>query len=365
MSEIADAVQILKVTFDGVEIAMKVGSGTIGSMQKALKLIVKLLEHEKLMGKTDLKKLLAKGGDIQIFSFSEKHFRKFQKQAKKYGILYSAMPKTESGMVEVMFHSEAAPRMRMLATKLGEGEIYNFDEYLKEGNKEKLNALLEKLDKEKRGNAGTPVHHVIDGLMQKVGQYAMEKQTVSVEDVKEDFQIEADDAKEIIGKLEKIGVLDHDEKNGVYRAAMDREAFEKRISRYQELAGRMRKMAADRDTNLLDITISKKLIQTENEHAVKTRVPGMYGNRAGYLWLNKEDLMEIHNGKTLLAYLDKNKDYKIYSEDNRVLFTVKGQELLDKHYDTIEKTVRERYQKMQKQAEKTMEWAARQTMRRR
>ena len=365
MSEIADAVQILKVTFDGVEIAMKIGSGTIGSMQKALKLIVKLLEHEKLMGKTDLKKLLEKGGDIRIFSFSEKHFRKFQKQAKKYGILYSAMPKTESGMVEVMFHSEAAPRMRMLATKLGEGEIYNFDEYLKEGNKEKLNALLEKLDKEKRGNAGTPVHHVIDGLMQKVGQYAMEKQTVSVEDVKEDFQIEADDAREIIGKLEKIGVLDHDEKSGVYRAAMDREAFEKRISRYQELAGRMRKMAADRDTNLLDITISKKLIQTENEHAVKTRVPGMYGNRAGYLWLNKEDLMEIHNGKTLLAYLDKNKDYKIYSEDNRVLFTVKGQELLDKHYDTVEKTVRERYQKMQKQAEKTMERAARQTVRRR
>lgn len=364
MSEIADAVQILRVTFDGVEIAMKIGSGTVQSMQKALSVLVKLLEREKLMGKTDLKKLLEKGGDIRIFSFSEKHFRKFQKQAKKYGILYSVMPKTESGMVEVMFHSEAAPRMRMLATKLGEGEIYNFDEYLKEGNKEKLNALLEKLDKEKRGNAGTPAEHVIDGLMQKVGRYAMEKQTVSVEDIKEDFQIKADDAREIIGKLERIGVLDRDEKKGVYRAAMDKEAFEKRIGRYQELAERMRKMAADKDTNLLDVTISKKLVQEENERAVKTRVPGMYGDRAGYLWLRKEDLMEIHNGKTFLAYLDRNKDYKIYSADNRVLFTIRGQELLDKHYDTVEKTVRERYRKMQA-AEKTMERAARQTVRRR
>ena len=37
--------------------------------------------------------------------------------------------------------------------------------------------------------------------------------------------------------------------------------------------------------------------------------------------------MEIHNGKTLLTYLDKEKDYKIYSEDNRVLYTMKGEDL--------------------------------------
>mgnify|MGYP007025189910 CR=1 FL=1 len=36
MSEIADAVQIIRVTYDGIEIAMKMGSAGVRSMQKAL-----------------------------------------------------------------------------------------------------------------------------------------------------------------------------------------------------------------------------------------------------------------------------------------------------------------------------------------
>ena len=36
MSEISDAVQIIRVTYEGIEIAMKVGSGSIELMQKAV-----------------------------------------------------------------------------------------------------------------------------------------------------------------------------------------------------------------------------------------------------------------------------------------------------------------------------------------
>ena len=126
---------------------------------------------------------------------------------------------------------------------------------------------------------------------------------------------------------------------------MDKEAFDKRIGKYQELSNRMRQIAASKNTDLLDVTISKTLILQENDHAVKTRVPGMYGAKAGYIWIDKKDIMEIHNGKTLLTYLDKNKHYKIYSEDNRVQFTMDGESLFSKHYDKVEKTVRERYEK--------------------
>lgn len=45
--EIAEAVQIIRVAYDGVEIALKVGSGTIQSMQKAVELIVGMLKYEK------------------------------------------------------------------------------------------------------------------------------------------------------------------------------------------------------------------------------------------------------------------------------------------------------------------------------
>jgi hypothetical protein len=68
------------------------------------------------------------------------------------------------------------------------------------------------------------------------------------------------------------------------------------------------------------------------------------------LWVKKENIMEIHGGKTMLTFLDKNKDYKLYDEQNRILSTMKGEELYAKHYDQVEAVVRERYEKSKKQA---------------
>ena len=64
-----------------------------------------------------------------------------------------------------------------------------------------------------------------------------------------------------------------------------------------------------------------------------------------YLWLNKSDVMEIYGGKTLLSYLDREKTYKLYSEDNRVIETISGEELFKNHYDPVSKGVREHYEK--------------------
>lgn len=365
MSEIADAVQIIRVTYEGIEIAMKMGSASIHSMQKVLDLIVGMLDHEKEMGKTNLKGLLAKGGDIQVLSFADEDLRKFRKLAKKYGILYSEMPDADrnDGLTEVMFHSEAAPRIRMMSQKLQDGRVWGMDEYLKNGNEEKLEQLLRYLENEKNGKSPRKLHAdetvradgAIDGLIQKVGRYAVEKKTVSVEDVKADLQMGADEAEKAIGQLTKIGVLDRSDKASNYRVIMDREAFDRRICRYQELSSRMRQIAAAKNTSLLDITISINLIAEENEHAVKTRVPGMYGQNEGYVWIDKADIMEIYNGKTLLTYLDRNKEYKIYSADNRVIRTIKGEELYSGHYDKVEAAVRQRYQASRQQPAKTVE----------
>ena len=62
--------------------------------------------------------------------------------------------------------------------------------------------------------------------------------------------------------------------------------------------------------------------------------------------------MEIHGVKTMLTFLDSNKDYKLYDEQNRVVTTQKGTELYT-HYDKVESSVRERYEKVQKQQKKT------------
>lgn len=359
MSEINDAVQIIRVGYDGIEIALKLGSASVKTMQKAVSFLVALLEHEKKMGKTNLRGLLEKGGDLEILSFHEKDMKKFKKYAKKYGILYSIMPKSsrKDKIVEVMFHSEAAPRVRMLTKKMDDAKFYKFDDYMKNGNQEYIEQLIKNFEKQKLGNQrshtdkDSKIDARIDSLIHRVGVFAMENNEVSVESIGEEFHIPKEQAVDVVQKLNHMGMLEEVRK-GQYKATMDKEAFEKRLERYTELTNRMRQIAASKDTNLTDITITKKLIMEENDHAIKTRVPGMYGEKEGYIWLKKSDIMEIHDGKTLLTYLDRKKEYKIYSRDNRVLFSIKGQELYDKHYDWVENKVRERYQKAKQQERK-------------
>ena len=118
--EIQEAVQIIRVAYDGIEIAMKVGSGGIAAMQKAIDFLKGMLDYEKSLGKTSMRKLLLKGGDLQVLQFKTEDMRKVERMAKKYGILYSVLPdcnKTD-GMSEVIFHTEAVPRVNMMIQKL-------------------------------------------------------------------------------------------------------------------------------------------------------------------------------------------------------------------------------------------------------
>ena len=92
---------------------------------------------------------------------------------------------------------------------------------------------------------------------------------------------------------------------------------------------------------------------------MKTIVPGMYGQNEGYILINKADIMEIHNGKTMLTYLDKNKEYKIYSADNRVIRTIRGEDLHSNHYDRVEVAVRQRYANVKAVPSQTVERARR------
>lgn len=350
--EIQEAVQIIRVAYDGIEIAMKVGNGTLEQMKKALDFLFAVMDHEKSMGKTDMRKLLMKGGDLQVFQFDTKELKRVQKMAKSYGILYSLLPdinKTD-GKSEIAFHTEAVPRVNMMLQKLKSGQIATLDDYLKNGEAKEMNRLLSFLKGQKRGNGRNHTEEaarseeLMDGLIEKVGLYAMEKTAVRVEEVTEDFQIGRKQAEQVIEKLETIGVLEKME-DGKHKTIMEKDAFLERIQKYQELAGRMRAIAAAKNQNVMDITVARKMIEEENDHAVKMRIPGTWGREARYLWMEKQDLMEIHDGKTLLAFLDREKEYRLYSAGNEEVGVMKGEQLYDKHYDKVEMSFRERYAK--------------------
>ena len=62
--------------------------------------------------------------------------------------------------------------------------------------------------------------------------------------------------------------------------------------------------------------------------------------------------VKIHGGKTLLTFLDKDKEYKLYDESNHVVEKKKGDILQSSHYDSVEIGVRERQEKLRKDRER-------------
>lgn len=348
--EIQEAVQIIRVGYDGIEIAMRVCGGTLEEMKKALDFLIAVMDHEKTMGKTDMRRLLMKGGDLQVLQFPTEDRKRVEKLAKKYGLLYAVLPdiNQKDGMSEIIFHTEAVPRVNMMVQKLKSGRIATFDDYLKNGDEKEIDKVLSFLKEQKRGNdmlhtgEGTRAGEALEGLIEKVGSYAVEKKSINVEEIKENFSLESGQAERIVGQLERIGAISGEEK-GRYHVLMDRETFQNRMNSYRELAQRVQAVATAQNPSLMDITITKKLIAEENNHAVKTRVPGTWGEDARYIWISKDRAMEIHEGKTILTFLDRDKEYKIYSEDNRIVGTMKGKELYEGHYDKVSAEVRKRY----------------------
>ena len=151
-----------------------------------------------------------------------------------------------------------------------------------------------------------------------------------------------------------MGALEKSDTDNSYKAAMDKDAFTKRINSYRSIAERIQAVSMSKNNNLSDITISKTQKDEESQAAVKTRVPGTWGEKVRYVWIRKENIMEIHNGKTMLTFLDMEKEYKLYDGSNRVVQTIRGSELYSKHYDSVEAAVRKKYEKKKPDKEVTL-----------
>ena len=247
----------------------------------------------------------------------------------------------------------------MMIEKLKTGRIATFEEYLKEDGGKNVKGLTEFLQKEKqKGNLSSRtddkemVDATIDSLLEKVGSFAVDQESISADTVKENFSVSQEEAENVIGRLVNIGVIDAVDESGKHKVLMDREAYMKRMKSYRTLADRIKAVSKSKDVRLVDITISKNLIVEENENAIKTRIPGTWGDNARFLWIAKENAMEIHDGKTILTFLEKDKDYKLYDDDNRIAEKKKGEVLYNSHYDSVEIGVRQRYEKMQRDREK-------------
>ena len=276
--EISQAIQIIRLEFDGLRFGMDVTGGTVKQAKNLAVFIYALLTREKLQGKTSLKKMLSKDGSLQILKIREEDMKKFKKLAKKYGILYSKLPDINKSdeMTEVLFHTEATPRINTLIEKLGSGSIENLMDYVRNGK---------------------------DGDFEKVVDY------LKKENILKDTPSEVEPER---------------------KEQLDRYADELKYN------------AMINDPSRVDITISRKLYEEENLTSIKTRVPNTYGDNVRYLWIDKSDVVSINGGKTFFAYLNKDKEYELVDRDGRIAEKLTGQNLQKQHYDNVDVNVKHR-----------------------
>ena len=276
--EISQAIQIIRLEFDGLRFGMDVTGGTVKQAKNLAVFIYALLTREKIQGKTSLKKMLSKDGSLQVLKIREEDMKKFKKLAKKYGILYSKLPdiNKSDGMTEVLFHTEATPRINTLIEKLGNGSIENLMDYVRNGK---------------------------DGDFEKVVDY-----------------------------LKKENIL----KDPPSEVEPERK---EQLDRY---ADELKYNAMINDPSRVDITISRKLYEEENLTSIKTRVPNTYGDNVRYLWIDKSDVVSINGGKTFFAYLNKDKEYELVDRDGRIAEKLTGQNLQKQHYDNVDVNVKHR-----------------------
>lgn len=166
----------------------------------------------------------------------------------------------------------------------------------------------------------------MNDLLKKVGIYFIENQNPSVIDIQKEFDIQSrGQVKQITNQLRSIGLLDKD--NNVL---LDSAAFSQKLEEFDKI--------------FPNITISRELVAEENDKAVKTRVPGTYGENVRYMWLSKDNATEINNGKTLLTFIDLNREYKLYNKLNDVVQTMSGTELYG-HYGEVNSRISNRPEK--------------------
>lgn len=340
--EIQEAVQIIRVMYEGIEIAVKLGSGGLTVAQEIVNSLVGLLEHEKLHGKTNVKKLLQKGGDLQVFQFNEADLKKVEKLLKKYGVLYSVLPDRNKidGKREILFHSEAVPRVNMILQKLVYGRIGTYEEYAKGGVSGNEPDHIEAKEK------------VSIDLVEKVGALATKNKKISVDEMQSALQISKEEAEQVLEQLVAFDVLKASEEAGTYEAVMDKETFQKKMQAYKDMFQRAEEVEHAKNPNLIDITISNTLVADKRMDAIKTRVPGTWGDRVRYLWTAMEDMAVINDGKTFLSSLDPDKEYKLYDDNDKVVQKISGRDLYAQHYDPVAIAIRERYEKEQREEQK-------------
>ncbi len=126
------AEEVVKLSLDGFEVVARL----TGSMAKELAVILVALSKSKgnkVKGQIGINNMLKRTGDFKVFTIKKDDYKEFKKQAKRYGVLYSAMCKrsdlkSKDGVIDLLVKGEDAVRVNRMVerfnlTTIGETKI--------------------------------------------------------------------------------------------------------------------------------------------------------------------------------------------------------------------------------------------------
>lgn len=121
------AEQIVRLSLEGFEVAAKITGN--GAKDVAALIYAIMKDKRKTSGKTTLNNMLKSGKELKVFSVRQEEFNKFTEEAKRYGVLYSALinKKTSSkdGVVDIMVRAEDAAKINRIVDRF---KLANYDE---------------------------------------------------------------------------------------------------------------------------------------------------------------------------------------------------------------------------------------------
>lgn len=224
--DVAD--QMVKFYLEGFEVLAKVtGKGA----EHTIALLVNIMKDKsQTKGKARLNTMLKSGKPLNIFTINRKDLKKFASEAKRYGVLYSALidkfDKTQDGLVDIMVRQDDASKINRIVerfklntsneTKIVATVQKGIDERIKEGQvikdtndlNEKVNDNIEKIVIAKPNNEKQSVKETLTDILIE-SKAPKERTPKTQKDVMREIQLR----KEAKEKMQVLNKEDIDTKN--------------------------------------------------------------------------------------------------------------------------------------------------------
>ncbi len=120
MNTSGDAAEsIVRMSLQGLDVAVRIAGS--GAKNFAVLLYTVLKDQQQVKGKTKLVNMLKSGKELKVFSVKQEDFKKFTEEAKRYGVLFSAVvnkkQKDSDGMVDIMVKAEDAGKINRIVDR--------------------------------------------------------------------------------------------------------------------------------------------------------------------------------------------------------------------------------------------------------